>query len=169
MKIKAILISLLLSSASFGYNWTDVIRVPDQYISDVNNSSLTEFECLALNVYHESRGEGVFGRKLVAQVTMNRVRHHGFPDNICDVVRQEHQFSWTNDGKFDHPVNREAYEISYLIAIAFIQFDFNIQMKYSSLILNYHNLDVEPGWHELTPVMIQGGHKFYVRKRDINE
>ena len=47
--------------------------------------------------------------------------------------------------------------------------DFNIQMKYSSLILNYHNLDVEPGWHELTPVMIQGGHKFYVRKRDINE
>jgi len=166
---KLLLALTLVSTASFGYDWTDVIDVPDHYIRDVSSSELTEMECLALNIYHESRGEGILGRKLVAQVTMNRMRHPGFPDTLCEVVRDRSQFSWTNDGNTDHPYNREAYEISYLIAVAYVEFDFHIKMKYSSLVLNYHNLDVEPGWHDLVPILIQGHHKFYVRKRDINE
>lgn len=54
-----------------------------------------QIEALALNIYHEARGEGIDGMLMVAEVTMNRVFHPAFPDTVCEVVYQPHQFSWT--------------------------------------------------------------------------
>lgn len=50
--------------------------------------------CLALNVYHEGRGESVEGQKAIAAVTMRRADNN--KDKICDVVFQPKQFSWAN-------------------------------------------------------------------------
>lgn len=54
-----------------------------------------EVECLALNVYHEARGEGKIGKLAVAHVTLNRVQHTRFPNRVCDVVYRPNAFSWT--------------------------------------------------------------------------
>ncbi len=64
-----------------------------------------EIHCLALNVYHEARGEPKAGQYAVAEVTMNRVASRRFPDTVCEVVyekrwdriRKRHvgAFSWT--------------------------------------------------------------------------
>lgn len=54
----------------------------------------TALLCLALNVYHEARGEPFEGQMAVAQVTMNRAE--GNPGKVCDVVFAPYQFSWTN-------------------------------------------------------------------------
>lgn len=51
--------------------------------------------CLAENIYHEARGESTKGQQAVAHVTLNRVEDDRWPDNICDVVFQNKQFSWT--------------------------------------------------------------------------
>ena len=53
-----------------------------------------ELECLAKNIYHESRGESLKGQMAVAWVTLNRTRHPSFPNTVCKVVNQPHQFSW---------------------------------------------------------------------------
>lgn len=57
--------------------------------------------CLALNVYHEARGESPAGQAAVAFVTLNRVRSAAFPDTVCAVVSQRRggvcQFSWVCD------------------------------------------------------------------------
>jgi spore germination cell wall hydrolase CwlJ-like protein len=57
-----------------------------------------EVTCLALNVYHEARGEDVTGQLAVAHVTLNRTADPRFPDDVCGVVTQQHrnvcQFSW---------------------------------------------------------------------------
>ena len=45
-----------------------------------------EFECLALNVYFEARGEPMTGKYAVAAVTLNRVVNPSFPGSICQVV-----------------------------------------------------------------------------------
>lgn len=50
--------------------------------------------CLALNIYHESRGEPLDGQRAVAQVTMNRAGQD--PAKVCDVVFEPYQFAWTN-------------------------------------------------------------------------
>lgn len=50
--------------------------------------------CLALNVYHEARGEPTIGQKAVAYVTLRRAE---FDENkVCDVVFAPKQFSWAN-------------------------------------------------------------------------
>lgn len=49
---------------------------------------------MALNIYHEARGEPIMGQYAVAAVTMNRASHN--EDKVCDMVFQPKQFSWTN-------------------------------------------------------------------------
>jgi len=61
--------------------------------------------CLALNVYHEARGEPIAGQYAVAEVTINRVASTRYPGTICDVVYEKRwdrirrryvgAFSWT--------------------------------------------------------------------------
>ena len=50
--------------------------------------------CLALNVYHEARGESLSGQKAVAAVTINRAREN--ESSVCEEVFRPHQFSWTS-------------------------------------------------------------------------
>ena len=72
----------------------------------------TALICLALNVYHEARGEAFEGKQAVASVTLNRARDRRFPNTVCDVVKQSSrrkgrrracQFSWYCDGRNDRP------------------------------------------------------------------
>jgi len=85
-------------------------------------------ECLAKNMYYESRNQGIAGQLAVSAVVLNRVDDHRFPDTICEVVEQgptraswkdpkirfpiKHrcQFSWYCDGKSDNPHIEELYE-----------------------------------------------------------
>ena len=81
-------------------------------------SQLAEVHCLALNVYHEARGETLEGMLAVAAVTLNRMRHKHFPNRLCEVVWQPRQFSWTHDGKSDRPRDRKAWQRALRIAKA---------------------------------------------------
>ena len=55
-----------------------------------------EQECLAKNIWYESRGESRLGKTLVANVVRNRTTFgKPFANTICTVVYQKSQFSWT--------------------------------------------------------------------------
>lgn len=58
-----------------------------------------QIECLAKNIYHESRGEPDIGKEAVAWVTLNRVAARQYPNTICGVVYDHRQFSWTLGGE----------------------------------------------------------------------
>ena len=75
-----------------------------------------QIECLAKNIYFEARDQSFLGQRAVAWVTLNRVHNKKYPKNICDVVWQYHQFSWTHDGKSDNPGNNFAWHRAMLIA-----------------------------------------------------
>lgn len=67
-------------------------------IEEIN--ALTESEkkdvlILALNIFHEARGEKLEGQIAITNVVFNRVNSNLYPDNITDVVYQNKQFSWT--------------------------------------------------------------------------
>lgn len=53
-----------------------------------------ELRLLALNIYHEARGEPDEGKRMVGEVTLNRVASDKYPDTVCAVVKQPSQFSW---------------------------------------------------------------------------
>lgn len=165
MKYIVFVLSLLISTLSYGIQWDRIVEVPDTYINDVMTADLTELECMALNIYHEARDQPLLGQQLVGQVTFNRMMHKGFPSTICGVVRQHKQFSWTHDGKSDHPTNIKAYKEAYLIAISFLVLNQHVDITNYHLILNYHATYVKPNWPNLTPVLLYGDHIFYIRNR----
>lgn len=80
-----------------------------------------ELYCLVQNIYHEARGESPEHQSAVAHVTLNRVASSHFPDTICKVVWQPHQFSWTSDGKSDAMIDHRAILKAVDIAIAAIR------------------------------------------------
>src|SRR5207237_2727822 len=59
--------------------------------------------CMTQAVYYESGFEPVEGRRAVAQVILNRMRHPAFPKSVCGVVYQASQngvcqFTFVCDG-----------------------------------------------------------------------
>ena len=49
-------------------------------------------------IYHEARGESKLGQQAVAVVTINRAKSGKYPSNLCDVIYQKGQYTWTKHG-----------------------------------------------------------------------
>jgi len=75
-----------------------------------------QHECLAMNIYHEARGERMEGQIAVAHVTVNRVDHTNWPSTICEVVYERKQFSWTHLIKDPTPKEVKAWKEAQVIA-----------------------------------------------------
>ncbi len=63
----------------------------------------TALKCLAQAIYYEAANEPLKGKRAVAQVVLNRLRHPAYPNTVCGVVyegvnRPVCQFSFTCDG-----------------------------------------------------------------------
>tara|TARA_R110002073_G_scaffold19256_7_gene70411 strand:- start:2949 stop:3377 length:429 start_codon:yes stop_codon:yes gene_type:complete len=119
--------------------------------------------CLAMNVYHEARSEDLVGQLAVAEVTLNRVAAKQFPNEVCDVVWQNRQFSWTQDGKSDMP--REPVEWQVAQDIAVIAMGQEKPRAVGEDVLFYHAEYVKPYWAASFHKAAQhGSHIFYQRK-----
>jgi spore germination cell wall hydrolase CwlJ-like protein len=64
-----------------------------------------EYVCLKEAIYHEARGETIYGQFAVAEVILNRVDSPAYPDTVCGVVLQNAhlrnacQFSYACNGR----------------------------------------------------------------------
>lgn len=120
--------------------------------------------CLALNIYHEARGEPREGQVAVAHVVLNRKVHPDFPSTVCSVVvqggeaRHRCQFSWYCDGRSDRPLERTAWERAKAVALSvLIEED-----DPTGGAVYYHSLDVQPAWaSRFTVTATIGRHIFY--------
>ena len=115
--------------------------------------------CLALNMYHEARGEGIDGMVAVGEVTLNRVESPRYPDNVCAVVKQRRQFSWYRGNLT--PPNNEAYLASVEIAEVLLS-DEDDEIRLGLEATHFHNSSVNPRWsREFVLVGVIGNHRFY--------
>jgi len=121
--------------------------------------------CLAMNMFYEARSESGVGQFYVATVTLNRVQSERYPNNVCDVVWQNKQFSWTHDGKPDNPIKHGTeYEIELYKAM--LKASINMMKKPEMFmfhgITHYHTVDVMPFWAKgKKPFTKVGRHLFY--------
>jgi spore germination cell wall hydrolase CwlJ-like protein len=110
-------------------------------------------------VYHEARGEPIEGQVAVAHATLNRVAAARWPDDACDVVFQDGQFSWTRDDLPDHPRDVRALTRSLAVARAALAGATSDPTKGATF---YHRRDVRPYWADLMlPTAELGRHVFY--------
>lgn len=133
---------------------------------ELQANQIDEINCLALNIYHESRSEKLRGMIAVAQVTMNRVEHEYFPETVCDVVFEPSQFSWTNDGHSDKPTEKDAW-LTALDVADLVYYDHVDDPTQGSLF--YHTTWSKPVWrHRVDYFKTIGTHKFYLWDGDWN-
>ena len=147
-------------------------------------------KCLALNMYHEARGQGSAGLLGVSSVVMNRVRDKRFPNTICGVIYQgptreswktrqtsdpndakfypiknRCQFSWYCDGRSDEPKDKKTYKRILTIAKSIVYNDINF-IDITDGATFYHADYVKPAWAKVkTRTTRIGNHIFYRWKR----
>ena len=115
--------------------------------------------CLAMNIYHEARGEVIEGQIAVAHVTLNRVDHGEWPNNICDVVYQPKQFSWTFMIEDQVPSENKAWSQAKVIARDVMIGNVDDPTEGATF---YHATYVNPFWAEQMEISkIIDKHVFY--------
>lgn len=115
--------------------------------------------CLALNIYHEARGEPFAGQVAVAQVAMRRAGYKA--ERVCEVVVAPKQFSWTGSPK-KKPADRAAWGRAVLAAKKALLWAKGAGEDRSKGATHYHASHVKPLWSRgMTPVAVIGGHYFY--------
>jgi len=120
--------------------------------------------CLAMNVYHEARNDGMTGQYAVAHVVMNRVAHNKYPDDVCSVVKQTNskgrcQFSWYCDGKSDKPHDEYAWAYAQMVAQDVLSGE---AIDQTDAATHYHADYVMPYWAKhFQYTVTYGTHLFY--------
>lgn len=122
-------------------------------------------DCLSSAIYYEAGSETSQGKRAVAQVVLNRVRHPAFPNSICGVVYQGSerrtgcQFSFTCDGSLARRPTRFSWDQARLIAIGAISGAVEPTVGMST---HYHADYVIPYWApSLNKIVKVGSHIFY--------
>ncbi len=121
-----------------------------------------QVEVLALNIYHEARGEPIDGQQMVGEVVLNRVESPRYPDNICDVVYQRKQFSWTHMKKDHTPYDQDSWYTALTIAEGLVSGDLELFENGATHFLNPNRVSRMPRWTEkFEKLGSVGNHVFY--------
>lgn len=120
--------------------------------------------CLTQAVYYEAGFEPMEGRRAVAQVVLNRMRHPAFPKSVCGVVYQHSstpvcQFSFVCDGSLLRKPEAAAWKQAEQVARAALAG--YVERSVGSA-THYHADYVAPAWAPmLTKITQLGAHIFY--------
>lgn len=124
----------------------------------------TALKCLTQAIYYEAANEPEAGKRGVAQVVLNRLRHPAYPNSVCDVVYEGAnarvcQFSFTCDGSLLRtPMARQWSESRRIAAEALA----GATEPSVGTATNYHADYVVPRWAFTLGKLTQiGRHIFY--------
>jgi len=120
--------------------------------------------CLTQAVYYEAGFEPIEGRRAVAQVVLNRMRHPAFPKTVCGVIyegsaRPGCQFSFTCDGSLRRAPQAAAWIAARRVAEEALAGHVEAAVGEAT---HYHADYVAPYWApKLTKLTQIGAHIFY--------
>jgi N-acetylmuramoyl-L-alanine amidase len=145
-RVSAAMVALLVS--------TGTLRAGEYTAGDI--------QAMALNMYHEARGEGPLGMLAVGWVVLNRMADKNYPSTVTAVVHQGCQFSWVCDRRSDGPRDAGAWRAALELAAELLVHPIPDPTRGA---LWYHASSVrDPGFgHRVTRVAQIGGHVFYAR------
>ena len=122
-------------------------------------------DCLAAAVWYEAGAETLAGKKAVAQVVLNRVRHPAYPKSVCGVVFQGQerttgcQFTFTCDGAMARVPGVDAW--GQARGLARIMLNGEV-FKPVGVATHYHTDWVLPAWSaKLDKVHKEATHLFF--------
>ncbi|WFL76636.1 cell wall hydrolase [Altererythrobacter arenosus] len=124
----------------------------------------TALKCLTQAIYYEAANEPLQGKRAVAQVVLNRLKHPAYPNSVCGVVyegvnRPVCQFSFTCDGSLLRAPMARQWAQSREVAMAALAGQ--VEQSVGSA-THYHADYVLPRWaYTLSKIEKIGAHIFY--------
>lgn len=141
-----------------------VILIVLMLVTSSGKANASEVNYLAMAIHHEARGESIQGKRAVANVIFNRVKHREFPNSIRAVVTQKGQFQWYRNHKLrsKKPISAETRALA---AKLYNEFRTNKRVDNTRGSLFFVSNRVHPAPRAYFIKRI-GGHKFFgIRKR----
>ena len=131
--------------------------------SQVQKLSKAQIECLVLNSYMESRGQGVKGMQAVTWVVLNRTKHPSYPSTPCAVIYAPFQFEWTRNGKTPQIKEKDAYMQAERVVEGVLSGKLKDNTNSST---HFHSTRIKPVWaSRLSYTTTIGSHCFYKLKK----
>lgn len=115
-------------------------------------NNMADLEMITQLVHAEAGNQDIWGKRMVADVVMNRVRDPRFPDTVEEVIFQEKQFTVTQNGAYE----RAAYELLDSDFEA-VRLEYECGFSSNSEILFFSSNGYVPGTHHLYQI---GDHYF---------
>ncbi|HET9811470.1 MAG TPA: cell wall hydrolase [Sphingomicrobium sp.] len=153
-----------LVNAALPFNGGPVAAARPFFVSGDSTDERRALLCLTQAVYYEAGYEPAAGRRAVAQVVLNRLRHPAFPKSICGVVYQGSrtgvcQFTFVCDGALYRAPEPGAWKQARAIAEAALAGHVERSVGEAT---HYHADYVAPRWAPLLAKVAQiGAHIFY--------
>ncbi len=124
----------------------------------------TALKCLTQAIYYEAANESETGKKAVAQVILNRMRHPTYPNSVCGVIYQGStrpgcQFSFACDGSLFRTPSRAGWQDAQRVAKLALNGGVESAVGMAT---HYHADYVFPKWAKKLPKVEKiGTHIFY--------
>lgn len=122
-------------------------------------------KCLTDAIYYEAATEPEVGKRAVAQVILNRLRHPTYPTSVCGVIYQGSerttgcQFSYSCDGSFARRPSKTYWNKARRIAAEALAGSVFAPVGTAT---HYHTTEVNPYWApSLNFIGTVGAHRFY--------
>lgn len=156
-------------NAALPFSTAPIERAPP-LVLPINASDVagrrSSIDCLTAAIYYEAGQESDQGKRGVAQVVLNRVRHPAFPNSICGVVYQGSerptgcQFTFTCDGSLARIPTRQRWEAARRIAVAALSGAVEPSVGMAT---HYHADYVVPYWASSLAKIAQLDHHIFYR------
>ncbi|WP_323036055.1 cell wall hydrolase [Pararhodobacter sp.] len=144
---------------------TALRRYDTSFLMTMPQAASEQVQCLQEAIYHESRGEDVYGQFAVAEVILNRVDLPNYPSTVCGVVHQNAdrlnacQFSYACNGRSRAMVEPRARRLAGAIAQIMVS---GAPRELTSGATHFHTTGVRPRWATAFQRTGQfGSHLFY--------
>lgn len=90
------------------------IDMPNLDGTELDEFNLDELSYLACCIEAEAGNQSLLGKRLVADVILNRVESELFPDTIIDVINQPGQFAVVVNGTINVAPSNDSYKAAYM-------------------------------------------------------
>lgn len=124
--------------------------------------------CLAINLWHEARGTNLEEYYAISNVVMNRVNSNRFPSDVCEVIVQPSQFSWTlvhdlDLPKLENPIDERAWDEIVLFSKWFLDAYYSGgTYDITNGSTHYAKHEIKPYWSKNMDIeLISHSHTYY--------
>jgi N-acetylmuramoyl-L-alanine amidase len=123
-----------------------------------------EIICVITNAYHEARGEGTYGMKLVSTVAYNRAKQKG--ESLCKTIYKPNQFSWTRAKRL--PKVPDSFIYSFWQTARDVVDGVQVVDDKHKQVFYFHAKRVKPYWRSaVQQIVVHNNHVFYGASNEI--